>query len=402
MSDASIPVIALHPRQEGRVRAGHAWVFANEIAGDVAALPAGGVVDVVDQKGRYLGRGLANPRSLLAIRMFTRDRTDDLDDVGFWTRRLQDALALRQAVVPQRTAYRLVHGEADGLPGVIIDRYNDVYVAQVNTLGADLRAERLWDAMTAVLSPRAIVRRSDQRARDLEGTPPDHGVARGEVPAAPVIIDELGTTFAIEVAAGQKTGHFFDQAENRAFAARISRGRSFLDVFSNTGGFALHALRGGATSAVCVDASADVARLATRNAAINGVSARFEMRVGDARDEMAALASAGRRFEAVSVDPPAFAKSRKTAGNALRGYADVNAAAIGLVTPGGLLFSSSCSYHVEEDRFLEAILEGARKRGRWLRMLRRGEQAPDHPVLPAHPETRYLKHFAFQVLDRPA
>jgi 23S rRNA (cytosine1962-C5)-methyltransferase len=401
MAADSIPTISLLPRQEGRIRAGHAWVFANEIHGDVAALPAGGVVDVADAKGRFIGRGLANPRSLLAIRMFSRER-EDLDDVSFWVGRLESALALRGAVVPGRTAYRLVHGEADGLPGVVIDRYNDVYVVQVNTLGADLRSELLLDAMTRVLTPRAIVRRSDLRSRELEGVGPDHGVARGEVPPAPVIIDELGTTFAIEVAAGQKTGHFFDQAENRAFAGRICRGRTFLDVFSNTGGFALHALRGGATSAVCVDSSADVARLATRNAAINGASSRFEFRIGEAKEEMAALASAGRRFEAVSVDPPAFAKSRKTAGNALRGYADVNAAAIGLVTVGGFLFSSSCSYHVEEERFLEAILEGARKRGRWLRMLRRGEQAPDHPVLPAHPETRYLKHFAFQVLDRPA
>lgn len=394
MSD--LPLVRLKPKHDGRVAAGHPWVFSNEIDGDFRALPAGGAVDVIDAKGKFLGRGYANPRSLITVRLLSRRRREAIDSAAFYAQRLREAVALREAVYPGRTSMRLVFGESDGLPGLVIDRYADVLAVQINTLGMEVRKPQLAEAIQQVLAPRAAVLRNDAKVRELEGLTTGREPWFGDVPGE-VAFDELGVRFALDVLGGQKTGHFFDQADNKHAAAPLCRDRTVLDVYANTGGWALHALAAGARSAVVIDSDADNCARAVANGARNGFDGRLEAIAAEAKKTLQQLVAEGRRFGAVVIDPPAFAKQRKAAGAALKGYREINALASMLVEEGGFLFSSSCSWHVEEDRFLEAVVGGAHDAGKRLLLVRRGEQAADHPVLPAAPETRYLKSFTFRV-----
>lgn len=380
-----------------RSRPGHPWIFANEVLDPpVAALPPGGAVEVVDASGRLLGRGYCNPQSLITIRLVTRGE-GDLDTPALYEKRLAAALALRERVLPGRRSYRVCAGEADGLPGLLVDRYEDVLVAQITTLGMDRRKDLLRDALTTVLAPRGVVLRTDVGARELEGLPVGESeVWFGDVPAK-VSFEENGVRFQADPLSGQKTGFFFDQAENRLFSAARCRGRRVLDVYAHTGAWALHALVAGATDAVTIDASAPACALIADNALLNGVSDRLRVVHDDARVAMDALLDAGERFDVVCIDPPAFAKTRKKAGIALGAYKAVNAQAARLLVPGGLLFSSSCSHHVLPERFEEAVVAGIRQAGRHAVLLRRGGQAPDHPILPDVPETEYLKHLVYIV-----
>lgn len=394
-----IPVVKLRNKADRRARSGHPWVFSNEIADDVSQLPVGGAVDVVDHSGAFLGRGTANPHSLISVRILTRQRAD-LDAPGWWIDRLRAAARYRESIYPGRGSLRLVSAEGDGLSGLVVDRYTSVedgravLAVQLNSVGTDSRRAVLEEALRAVFDPAAAVLRNEGKTRGLEGLPEERAPWFGEVPEG-VVIDELGVRMAIDPMGGQKTGHFYDQAENRRFAGSLCQDRDVLDVYSHTGSWALHALVGGARSALVVDRSEEACGRAVENAALNGAADRLEALVGDAHQVLASLS--GKSFGAVVLDPPAFAKTRKTAGNALRGYEEVNELAIRLVAPGGFFFTSSCSYHVEEDRYLEAVSAAARKAKRAVRIVRRGEQAPDHPVVPWIPETRYLKSYALQV-----
>lgn len=379
-------------RVRADVRPGHPWVFSNEILEPpVVSLPPGDAVEVVDRGGRPVGRGYCNPHSLITIRLLTRGDAD-IDAPAFYRDRLATALALRERVLPGRRSYRVCAGEADGLPGFILDRFEDVLVAQVTTLGMERRKPLLREAVEAVLAPRGAFLRNDVGARALEGLGQDNEVWFGEVPER-VAFEENGVRLVCDPREGQKTGFFFDQAENRRFAASRCVGARVLDVYAHTGAWALHALVAGAREAVAIDSSGPACRLIAENAALNGVS--LQIIEADARAAMERLHAAGERFDVVCIDPPAFAKSRKTAGVALGGYKAVNAAAARLVRPGGLLFSSSCSHHVLADRFEDAVVSGVRQAGRSAVLVRRGGQAPDHPILPGVPETEYLKHLVF-------
>lgn len=391
----SIPQVRLRPHHERRVRDGHPWVFSNEIDGDVAKLPAGGAVDVVDAKGRFLGRGTSNPASLIAVRLLSR-RRDDIDHPAFWAQKLRDAQSLRAAVMPERRSGRMVHAEGDGLPGLVVDRHGDWLAVQLGTLGTQVRKETIGQALREVFAPAGAVLRSEGRNRQLEGLEDEVGVWWGEPPEH-VDVDEWGVRFRVPLLDGQKTGHFYDQAWNRHFAAPLCKGRTVADVYANGGGWGLHALAGGARSVVAVDKSAACVAQMAVNAGLNGVADRFTAVGAEGKAWLQQQVARGGRFGAVMLDPPAFAKTRGAAGQALKGYREINALGASLVEPGGFLFTSSCSYHVQEDRFLDAVREGAREAGRHLRMIRRGEQGPDHPVDPAVPETRYLKSFAFEV-----
>jgi 23S rRNA (cytosine1962-C5)-methyltransferase len=383
-----VTVVKLRPRADARVRNGHRWVFSNEIADDVGNLPRGGVVDVVDGRGRFVGRGFANPASLIAVRLLTGTK-EDIDHPSFFAARLREAVAYRAAVCPGRTSMRLVHGESDGLPGLIVDRYADVLAVQIHSLGMEVRKEQLAAAFQEVVGPRSVVLRSPERLRNLEGLGPDTGLWFGKAPGE-VEIEENGVRFLVDPLGSQKTGHFFDQAENRARVGALASGRSVLDVFANTGGFALHALKRGAESATLVDGKEENLVRAVENARRNGLPEPVCLQ-GDAREALSALVGDGRRFGMVVLDPPAFAKARRSVAPALHGYEEINALGATLVESGGLLVTASCSHHVLEDRFLEAVTDGLRKAGRTARLVFRGEQAPDHPVLPSMPETRYLK-----------
>lgn len=391
----TIPALRLRAKHDQRVRNGHPWVFSNEIDGDVKALPPGGTVDILDAKGAFLGRGYANPASLIAVRLLSR-RREDVDHPAFWAQRIRDAVQYRATVQPGRRSLRLVHAEADGLPGLVVDRYGDWLAVQLTTLGTESRRELIAGALREVVEPHGAVLRSEGRARQLEGLDEERGPWFGDPPEH-VDIDEHGVAFRVDLLGGQKTGHFYDQAENRRIAGSLCRGRTVLDVYANGGGWALHALHHGATSAVCIDKSTECAERMVVNADLNGVADRMQIVAAEGKATLQQLVAESARFGAVVLDPPAFAKQRKAAGSALRGYREINALGMTLVEPGGLLFTSSCSYHVQEDRLLDEIAKAARQTGRRLRLFRRGDQAPDHPVLLDVPETRYLKSYAFQV-----
>lgn len=391
-----VPVVQLKPRREARVAGGHPWVFSNEIEGDVKALPAGGVVDVVDAKGRFLGRGYANPHSLITVRILSRRRKEDIDHPSFYAMRLREALALREDLYPGRSSGRLVFGEADRLPGLVIDRYGTLLSVQITTLGMEVRKPQLREALEQTLAPQGVVLRNDARVRDLEGLERQNEAWFGDVPEE-VGFHEGPLTLSMPPLGGQKTGHFFDQYDNKRAAAPLCRGRTVLDVYGNTGGWALHALHAGATHATTIDIDPGNTERALANAQVNGMAERLEGVTGEARADLIARVHQGQQFGAVVIDPPAFAKQKKAAGSALRGYKEINALGMMLLEEGGFLFTSSCSYHVHEDRFVDAIVQAAADAGRRIQAVRRGEQAADHPVLPQVPETRYLKNWTFRV-----
>lgn len=389
--------LRLKPRQDRRARSGHPWVFSNEIDGTVASLEPGGFVDLTTANGKFLGRGYANPKSLIAVRILSRNRNADVGSPEFYATRLTHALKLRETLYPGRTAYRWVNGESDGLPGLIIDRFNDVLSVQITTLGMERLKPILQEAIQTVLSPRGAVLRNESPLRELEGLAREKGLWFGDVPER-VEIDEFGVKFRVDPMNGQKTGHFFDQTENRHFAGKLCTGFEMLDVYANSGGWGLHALHHGATRVIFVDKHEACCEQIEENVARNEFEERTVIICDEGKKSLEGLLNQGVRFDAVNLDPPAFAKQRKAANSALKGYKEINRLALLLVKPGGYLFSSSCSYHVLEERFIEAIQGAAKEAGRALRMVRRGEQSADHPTRPEVPETRYLKSYAFQVM----
>ncbi|MGH8445464.1 MAG: class I SAM-dependent rRNA methyltransferase [Solimonas sp.] len=381
--------IKLKAREERRLRAGHLWVYSNEIeAGpEFRNIEPGSLCRVLDSRGKPLGLGYINPRTLLAVRILSGNAEATIDRVWF-ERRLRAALALRERLYSE-PYYRLVYGEADGLPGLVIDRYGDVLVVQITTAGIERLKATLLEALHEVLRPRGILLRNDTGARELEGLPQDNETI-GEI-AEPLEIREEGLRYALSLASGQKTGFFYDQRDNRSRLARYVRGRSVLDVFSYVGAWGLRALRDGAASAACLDSSQVALDAAQASAALNGLS--LETIRDDALAGLKALRAAGRQFDVVIVDPPALIKRRKDFEAGLEHYAALNRAALHLLTADGILVSCSCSHHLAADDLQRILLREARQAGRRLRLLEQGAQGPDHPVHPAIPETRYLKAF---------
>jgi len=391
---AERPTVRLLPGHARRVRAGHPWAFSNEIAMDAAAkaLPKGGLARIQDAGGDMLGVAMFNPRSLIAARFLARD-ADAAIDSEFLAERLRRALALRDLLYP-RPFYRLVHAEADGLPGLVIDRYGDTVAVQANAAGMDLLLPELLAALDAVLAPATILLKNASPARALEGIDTYEGIAKGTL-ARPLEIEENGARFLADLAEGQKTGWFFDQRENRAAVAALAAGRSLADFYSYAGGFAVLAMKHGAARAVAVDRSADALDLASRSAALNGVT--VETARADCFAEMERLAAAGTRFGAVVADPPAFVKSKKELEAGAKGYRKLARLAASLVEPGGFLFLASCSHHLGVERFAEEVRHGLATAGRSGRILRASGAAPDHPVHPFLPESAYLKALLMQL-----
>ncbi|HSH70725.1 MAG TPA: class I SAM-dependent rRNA methyltransferase [Deferrisomatales bacterium] len=381
---------------ERRVALGHLWVFSNEIQELDRSLPAGEDVAVRDARGGLLGSGTFSPSSLIAVRLHARGRAVPLD-AELLRERVAQAWAHRQAWFgAAASACRAVYAEGDGLPGLIADRFGEYLSVQCLTAGMERRAEWVLGALDAVHRPRGIVLRTDSPARAAEGLDRGVAVARGEVP--PRVGFELhGLPFAADLREGQKTGFFFDQRENYALLRPVARDAEVLDAYCYSGAWGLHALSHGARSVAFVDASAEALELARANAGTQGRASVAEFCQADVLEFLKICAAAGRGFDVAVLDPPAFAKSRQTARQALRGYLNLNKWGMRCVRPGGYLVTCSCSHHIPPEAFVEMLALAAREAGREVRVLGVGRQSPDHPWLPAMPETAYLKALLVQV-----
>ena len=382
--------VTITKRGAQRVHARHCWIYRSDLT-QAGEAQAGDVVRVRDPRGRVLGSALYSSRSQIALRMISFEDVEI--DRDFWRARLASAEALRDRVVQDTTAFRLVYGESDLLPSLIIDRYNDCFVIQTLSQGMDA-LKRIWTELLAErYSPRAIIERNEARVRDLEGLPRTTGVLFGSDPGE-IIIEENSIRFAVNLVEGQKTGAFLDQRENRVAASRYARGRA-LDCFTYHGAFALH-LAKGAEEVVAVDVSSTAIETATRNAELNGAR-NIEFREGNVFDLLREMEQAGERFDVINLDPPAFAKNRAAVEAAARGYKEINLRAMKLLAPGGALITSTCSYHMSEDEFLNVLAEAAADARRSAQILERRMQARDHPVLVSMPETHYLKCIILRV-----
>jgi 23S rRNA (cytosine1962-C5)-methyltransferase len=377
------------------VGSGHLWIYAGFVHAVAGQPVAGDLVDVVMPNGRFYARGFYNPNSKIRIRILTL--LDERLGPAFWHERIAQAVRLRNKVVSGATAYRVIYGEADRLPGLIADRYGDVLVMQTLSSGMDRRKEMLADLLCKETGLSKVYLRNDAKSRLLEGLRPVTGFLYGNG-ATTIEVHEGPARFLVDVAHGQKTGWYCDQRENRLAAARFASGKAVLEVFCHTGAFGIQAALAGAKSVEGWDVSNEALIVASNHARMNGVQDRCSYRSGDAFDEMRRLAQAGGQYDVVILDPPAFARSKLAIPRALAGYKDINLLAIRLTRPEGIIVTSSCSHHVSERELWKVLAQAAQDANRSMRVLEQRGQASDHPVLLAMPETRYLKCFILQVL----
>ncbi len=387
--------VVLKAGRDKPARQRHPWVFSGAIARVTGDPQDGDVVDVRAADGDWLARGILNRRSQIAVRLLTWD-PDEAGNADLWRRRLARAIGARRRLpsLAGTNACRLAFSEADGVPGLVVDRYADWLVVQFSALAADRWREAIVTALVELAQPRGIVARDDPEAREREGLASSEGVLWGEPPPARVEIEEDGLRFLVDVLGGQKTGFYLDQRDNRRLVEPCCQGARVLDAFAYTGAFAARAWRGGAASVTTVESSAEALALAEENlaqCARNGYGGRTEHIVGNAFGELRALRTAGRRFDVVILDPPKFARSAAHLERACRGYKDINLLALHLLEPGGTLVTFSCSGLVSADLFQQIVWEAALDAGRDVQIIARCAQAADHPVLLTFPESAYLK-----------
>ena len=389
-------MLRLKRGEERRLAAGHLWVFSNEVDTDSTPLgqfAPGALAQLRSQRDAFLGYAYVNPHALICARILSRDAAHPVD-AALIERRLAAALALRERLGNARFC-RWVFGESDLLPGLVLDRYGECVVGQIATAGMEALKEEIERAVRKVVNPRALYWKNDSAARELEHLPQLASSAFGEIPAE-LEVQEAGLEFAAPLAAGQKTGWYYDQSGNRARLARyVAAGARVLDVCSYAGAWAITALRHGARAAHCVDSSQTALAFAQANAARNGTT--VEPLHADAFDALKMLAARGEQFDLVVLDPPAFIKRKKDIPQGQAAYRKLNQLALAVLADEGLLVSCSCSYHLAAEELLGAIQSAARHTGRFVQVLEAGGQSPDHPLHPAIPETRYLKAFFCRV-----
>lgn len=398
-NNSRLPSLVLNRREERRLRRGHLWVFSNEVDTERSPLKgfaAGDEVNVVTHGGTPLGSAYVNPHALICARLYSR-RTNTHLDAARIAYRLADALALREARYPT-PHYRLCYGETDGLPGLVVDRYGDVLVAQLTTAGMERRRGAIIDALDSLLSPAAIVLRNDTAARQPEGLEAVVETVLGTLPER-LEIDEGGVHFTVPSTGGQKTGWFYDQRANRDAFVRYVAGKRVLDLFSYVGAWGVRAAVAGAGSVVCVDSSAPALETLAANAEANGVGGIVATGRGDVFEALRSMRDDGERFDVVVVDPPALIKRRKDHRAGLEAYRRLNRLALKVLTPGGTLVSCSCSFHLSRDDLRGAMERAALQEGAELQILEQGHAGPDHPVHPAIPESDYLKSYTARVLQ---
>ncbi|MDZ7854494.1 MAG: class I SAM-dependent rRNA methyltransferase [Halomonas sp.] len=389
--------LRLKKNADRRLKAGHLWLYSNEI--DIQATPIkeiepGAQVVVEAANGKAMGVAYVNPHSLICARMVSRDPAQGLDR-SLLVHRLNQALALRQRLF-DKPFYRLVHGEGDLLPGLVIDRFGDVLVVQLNTAGMQAVLPELLDALDKVMSPSAVVLRNDTSGRRQEGLEAGIEVVKGELPDQ-VLLEENGVKFAAPVLDGQKTGWFFDHRANRAWLNGLVAGKRVLDLFSYVGGWGVQAAANGARDVLCVDASGPALERVAENAALNGLHEQVSVGEGDAFEVLAALKAEGEEFDVVILDPPAFIRKRKDIPNGERAYGKLNREAMRLLGRDGLLLSASCSMHLAPERLVDVVRGAVRHQDRQGQILFQGHQGADHPIHPAIPETSYLKALGVRV-----
>ena len=387
----AMPSLFVRPR--ARIFHGHDWVYGAEVLRASGDPQPGEVVLLKDQRDRMLGSAIYNPASQIVARRISR-RKQDLD-ADFFVRRLQRALAWRRQEGIDPALARLVWSEADGLPGVVVDAYGPHVVFQTNTLAMDLRRDLLVGAIREVLAPHSVIERNDSNARKAEGMEMRCGVAAGDDPG-PVEIAVNGLRFTLDLLHGQKTGFYLDQIANYAAVARRAGGRRVLDAFCNQGGFALHCAAAGAARVLALDIAEDAVARTRENARLNGFD-QVEARTVNVFDALREFESAGEPpFDLVVLDPPSFTRNRRAVGDAMRGYKEIHLRALKLLAPDGLLATYTCSHHISREEYLAMVVEAAVDAKRSLRLVESHTQRADHPVLPAIPETEYLKGFVFQ------
>ena len=384
--------ITLRKTRETRVRGGHPWLYASEIE-RVEGESAAGVAEVYSAKGTFLARALYNPASQIALRILTTH--DEPIDADFFARRVRTAWEYRQRFCDANSC-RAIYAEADFLPGLVVDKFGGVLVMQVLSLGMELWKRELTDILVEVIRPEGIYERNDVPVRRLEGMQETTGLLYGDVPDRVPMV-ENGIVYAVDVKHGQKTGFFLDQKENRAAIAPLCPGARVIDMFCHNGSFALNAAKYGAREVTGVDISEEALAVARDNARANGLDANFEAH--NCFDLLRALSDQGEKYDLVILDPPAFTKTRQMTERALRGYKEINLRGMKLVPDGGFLVSCSCSQHVDDAAFTAMLNEAARDAKKKLRMVEFRTQAKDHPILPASPETKYLKCAILQVFS---
>ncbi|MGB5103883.1 MAG: class I SAM-dependent rRNA methyltransferase [Steroidobacteraceae bacterium] len=392
-----LPELRLKPREDRRLAAGHLWIFSNEV--DTARTPLadfapGALCRVVGDRDRFLGYAYVNPHALICARILSRDGRFP-PGKSLIVHRLQVALALRERLYPA-PYYRLVYGESDGLPGLVLDRYGDVIVGQVGTAGMEALKGEVLAALEKVIGPHSVIWKNDSGARELEGLPSYVETAFGE-PVDHAWVEENGVRFRVPIGTGQKTGWFYDQAANRRNFLRYVRGLRVLDVFSYLGAWGLAAAQAGAREVVCVDSSAPALELLQESAVANELV--VHTRRGDAFDVLAELREAGEKFDVVVIDPPAFIKRRRDIPKGQAAYRKLNQFAMQLLPRDGILVSCSCSHHLSPDQLIDTVQEASRHVNRFTQVVEVGGHAPDHPIHPAIPETRYLKSLFCRVVS---
>jgi len=390
MSTDKLPVLNLKRNEDRRLTAGHLWVYSNEVDAKKSPLTGfqpGTLAVIQSATGKTLGCGFVNPHSLICARLLSRRPRQDID-TNFIERRIRSALSLRASLY-DAPCYRLVYGESDGLPGLVIDRYHDVLVVQITTAGMEAIKDIILAVLEQLFRPAGLILRNDLPMRVQEGLHQETEIL-GEVPES-IELEEGGVRFEVPLPGGQKTGWFYDQRSNRAAMHKYVAGKRVLDVFSYVGAWGLQAAAAGASDVVCVDAAAQVRPVLERTAAANGLENTVSLVSGDAFDVLKGLREAGRKFDVVIVDPPAFIKRRKDIKAGEQGYARLNKLAMQVLAADGILISCSCSMHLAGERLQKILYQAARQQGRQLQILERGFQGMDHPVHPAITETAYLK-----------
>jgi 23S rRNA (cytosine1962-C5)-methyltransferase len=398
----SLPTVLLKPGEADRIVAGHPWVYRGAILRLTQPADDGALVQVKDHRQRFLGVGFYNSKSKINVRVLSAERADI--DGPFFEERIRAALAVRQRHLPDATSFRVVNAESDFLSGLIVDKYEDVLVVQISSLGMDRRKAMIVAALQKVFSPGGILERGDMASRRFEGLPEASGVLTGEEGAPSVTVKLNGLRFETDLSTGHKTGLYLDQQVNYRRVAELAKGARMLDCFSFLGGFGLHAARAGAVHVHMIDQSAEAIAAATRNAAANGLSDRCSFEAANVFDFLKAQTQTGPneklvpKFDLIVLDPPSFTRNRASVPDALRGYKEIHLRALKLLKPGGTLATFCCSHHVDAGLFQDTVLSAAFDTRKLLRRIATYTQSPDHPVIPMIPETEYLKGFAFEVV----